>query len=99
MSILSWKEEFLKLYVSSQKGDFGKALDLKRSNLPQKLYRFRSLTNLAYTLEEICEGKIYMAHPKEQNDPFDACSLLHSEALIDNLDKNEYMGNFREKNG
>lgn len=77
-----WKNEFLQLYTSDTKGDFGKALDLKRKNMPQKLYRYRPVNNdsLFYRFGEIIQGELYMCHPAELNDPFEGCSILHSSA-------------------
>ncbi len=74
-----WENEFWKLFVSTQKGDLRKALDLKRKHIPEKLYRYRSLDNLDYITSEIATGEIYVASPPELNDIFDAVSLMSSK--------------------
>lgn len=76
---MDWQSDFLKLYMSNNVEDFSCALDLKRKHIPQKLYRYRSTANISYIIDEISDGEIYLAHPNELNDPFDACSLLKSE--------------------
>lgn len=75
---MNWIDEFIKLYMSKDKGDFGKALDLKKERLPAKLYRYRSLKNLDYIKNEICNGQIFLSLPCEMNDPFDSRSVLEA---------------------
>lgn len=75
---MEWQSEFLSLFMSNSVDDFSTALDLKRANIPSKLYRYRSINSMDYLLNEICMGQIYLAHPKTLNDPFDSCSLLKS---------------------
>lgn len=53
---MNWIDEFIKLYMSKEKGDFGKALDLKRDKIPTKLYRYHSLKKLEYIKNEICNA-------------------------------------------
>ena len=74
-----WKTEFLNLYMSGDVEKFGQALDMKRLHIPQKLYRYRALSddNIAqYRFREIVLGELYMSHPSELNDPFEATSNL-----------------------
>lgn len=73
---MDWKNEFLKLYMSSTAGSLDKALELKRNHLPQKLYRYRKADNLEHLKNEICKGRIFLSSPSIMNDPFDSCSLL-----------------------
>lgn len=75
---MDWIDDFIKLYMSKEKGAFGKALDLKRGMLPPKLYRYRSLKNLDYIKNEICNGQIFLSLPCEMNDPFDSRSVLEA---------------------
>lgn len=75
---MDWQTKFLNLYMSQSVQDFSTALELKRAHIPAKLYRYRPLGPDSHFAEEICEGTIYLAHPKELNDPFDSCSLLKS---------------------
>lgn len=77
---MDWKVDFLKLYTSDLASDFGEALDLKRKNLPKKLYRYRSLSDetIKHRFAEIVRGELFMSHPKDLNDPFEACSHLSS---------------------
>jgi len=76
---MGWKNEFLRLYTSGNLDDFSQALKLKRENLPKRLFRFRSLKDIHYRIDEIVNGTIWMAHPSTTNDPFDACSLLKKD--------------------
>jgi len=92
---MDWKDVFLNLYISDKYENHVKALEIKRKNIPQKLYRFRSLENIEQRLEEIRNGKIYLAHPQEQNDPYDTYSVLHSNKLEDNLNKELYLKNYK----
>ena len=68
---MDWKDDFLRLYTSESVTDFGEALDLKRKNLPKKLYRYRSLSDetIKYRFAEIVRGELFMSHPKDLNDP------------------------------
>ena len=77
---MNWKDEFLRLYTSGISSDFGKALDLKREHIPQKLYRYRSLSDesMQHRFGEIVRGELFLSHPKDLNDPFEACALLSS---------------------
>ena len=74
-----WKAEFLELYMSGDAGDFDKALSLKRLHIPKRLYRYRTLSDdsiAKYRFGEIVRGELYMSHPSELNDPFEATSNL-----------------------
>lgn len=90
---MDWKSEFHSLYISKSLDGHGKALDLKRDHLPQKLYRYRPVSddNLEFRRQELLGG-LYMAHPDELNDPFEGWSMLqnndpsayvHKEAYTD----------------
>lgn len=74
-----WENEFWELFVSTQKGDVRKALDLKRKHIPERLYRYRNLNNLEYITGEISTGEIYIASPPELNDIFDVVSLMSAK--------------------
>lgn len=81
MNNMEWKKEFLKLFTTDSIEDYRKALKLKRDNLPEKLYRYRPLSDdtiNTYRLREIVDGELYLSHPNELNDPFEASSILHS---------------------
>ena len=74
-----WKTEFLDLYISGDVEKLGKALDLKRLHIPKRLYRYRTLDDdniTKYRFGEIVRGELYMSHPSELNDPFEASSKL-----------------------
>lgn len=77
---MNWKNDFINLYTAGTSVDYGKALDLKRNNLPQKLYRYRPITDesLKYRFGEIVRGELFLSHPKDLNDPFEACSHLRA---------------------
>lgn len=75
---MDWKDEFLEKYFGQDVKTMSEALEMKQRNMPEKLYRYRTLNNVDYIKEEICDGKIFLAHPKSLNDPFDSCSVLGS---------------------
>lgn len=80
-NITDWKIEFLDLYMSDDVKKFGQALDLKRLHIPKRLYRYRALSDdsiIKYRFGEIVRGELYMSHPSELNDPFEASSNLAS---------------------
>lgn len=94
-----WKNEFLQLYTSDAKGDFGKALDLKRKNMPQKLYRYRPVTNdsLHYRFNEIVQGELYLSRPIDLNDPFEGCSILHNSTPSEYIrNKSSFQASFHK---
>ena len=74
-----WKTEFLELYMSGDVEKFGQAIELKRRNIPKKLYRYRTISDdniTSYRFGEIVRGELYMSHPSELNDPLEASSNL-----------------------
>lgn len=75
---MSWVDDFLSLYISSEIENHMKALELKRSHLPTKLYRYRSLKNKENIESEVCKGEIFLAPPSVMNDPYDSRSILGS---------------------
>ena len=77
---MSWKDDVYELLKSNDAKDFGEALRIKRENLPQKLYRYRPVTdeNIKLRKKEILLGEIYLSHPDELNDPFEGWSVLKS---------------------
>lgn len=80
---MDWKEKFLELYILGEVNAFRAALDLKREHLPQKLYRYRTVSDdsMEYRFGEIVRGELYLSHPNEFNDPFEASSHLLSSDL------------------
>lgn len=96
-----WKREFLDLYMSDDVAKFGQALELKRLQIPKKLYRYRTLSDeniTKYRFGEIVRGELYMSHPSELNDPFEASSNLtasNPSAYI--RDKEDFTKLFKDK--
>lgn len=62
---MEWKKEFIKLYISNNVTEYGMALELKCKHIPNKLYRYRSLSDetMEYRFGEIVRGELYMSHP------------------------------------
>ena len=89
---MGWKDEFLKLYMSTSQSKIENALALKEQNIPSVLYRYRSAKEEKYVVNEL-RGNIYIPHISELNDPFDSCSLLGSE----NVNRYFQMEDFKEK--
>lgn len=97
--VSDWKDEFLRLFTSGSVDDFGKALELKRENMPRKLYRYRSLSkgSMQHRIGEIVCGELFLSHPNGLNDPFEVSSVLASnEPSGYMLDKEKFMVSFRE---
>lgn len=96
-----WKTEFLDLYMSGDVKKFGQALDLKRLHIPKRLYRYRALSddNISkYRFGEIVRGELYLSHPSELNDPFEASSnLAASEPSAYMRDKEDCAKLFKDK--
>lgn len=81
---MDWKEEFVAILARKEENALQKALCMKRPNLPRFLYRYRPLAsqrNFDNVLSEIKEAKIYLANPKDFNDPFEGCSILRKEDI------------------
>ena len=95
-----WKEQFLDLYMSGDVGKFSQALELKRLHMPKRLYRYRALSdsNIKYRFGEIVRGELYMSHPSELNDPFEASSnLAESKPSAYMRDKEDFTKLFKDK--
>ena len=85
-----WKEKFLKYFIQDNSEAVGKAFELKRSNIPRYLYRYRSLDTIEKydkVINEIKKGTIYLANPNEFNDPFDSKSVINKINLNELLNK------------
>ncbi|MBQ8417056.1 MAG: DUF2971 domain-containing protein [Phascolarctobacterium sp.] len=93
---MDWKEEFKILYFSPNVADIPKALELKRVNMPSKLYRYRPLNNLEYFEDEVVNAHVYLANPKMFNDPFDSSSVLQPENIKTSEElKNRFKESFK----
>lgn len=78
---MGWKEEFKSKYFSANPQDIKKAMFIKKVNMPSKLYRYRSLSEEEYFMDEVENAHIYVGNPKNFNDPFDSSSLLKIEDI------------------
>lgn len=76
-----WLEDFLNLFNSNKEHQYEDAIKLKNKYIPRKLYRYRTFNkeNYQHRRGEIVLGKLYLSHPKELNDPFEAYSHLESK--------------------
>jgi hypothetical protein len=73
----SWKDSYFE-FLAELNGR--EALALKRLNFPPVLYRYRGLERLAYTLDELRNGYLFLKNPAEFNDPYDsALSTSYAE--------------------
>ena len=86
---MDWKDEFLKLYMSTNESEVQQAINLKDVHIPQHLYRYRSASEEKFVQSELL-GQIYMPHISELNDPFDSCSLLGSENINHYFDMEDF---------
>jgi hypothetical protein len=69
---MEWIDRYFEFLANVTETGQREALALKRSNFPKALYRYRNLERLAYTLEELREGYIYLSNPTNFNDPYDS---------------------------
>lgn len=94
---MDWKEKFLELYTSNDFQLYEKALEMKRKHIPEKLYRYRSMSveSKINRKMEIEHNLIYLSHPSELNDPLEASSLLQPDKIPSIL-KNEFKKRFSE---
>jgi len=74
----SYFESLAKVYTETGQS---KALALKRSNFPTALYRYRSLERLAYKLEELRDGYVFLSDPAKFNDPYDSALSVSWEQV------------------
>jgi hypothetical protein len=84
-----WKDSYFES-LGKTDAEIGRteALELKRSNFPPTLYRYRSLDRLAYVLEEVREGYVFLGKPSNFNDPYDsALSISWEHALTQAMDQ------------
>ena len=86
---MDWKNDFLKLYMSTNENEVQQAINLKEENIPRHLYRYRSASEAKFVRNELL-GQIYMPHISELNDPFDSCSLLESENINHYFDMDDF---------
>ena len=75
---MDWKDEFLRLYMSTNMDEVQQAIKLKEEYIPWHLYRYRPAKQKEFVANELM-GQIYMPHISELNDPFDSCALLSNE--------------------
>jgi Protein of unknown function (DUF2971) len=72
-SVENWIDSYFKsLAKINTETEQSEVLALKRSNFPKALYRYRSLERLAYTLEELRDGYVFLSNPADFNDPYDS---------------------------
>jgi hypothetical protein len=78
-----WKDAYFQSLTKVDKGtEPAEALDLKRSNFPPALYRYRSLERLAYLLEELRDNYLYLSQPAGFNDPYDSGLSISWEHIL-----------------
>ena len=76
---MSWKDEFYRLYTSTEENSECAAFDLKWQNLPEKLFRYRPLGSterLKRLQDEINTGFLFACPITNQNDPFEGFARL-----------------------
>ena len=78
----SWIDSYFESLIKADtETGQSEALALKRANFPEALYRFRSLERLAYALEELRDGYIFVSDPANFNDPYDSALSAQFERL------------------
>ena len=78
----SWIDSYFESLarVNTETGQ-SEAMALKRSKFPEALYRYRSLERLAYRLEELRDGYVFLSNPTDFNDPYDSALSISIEHL------------------
>lgn len=78
----AWKREYREAHLSGDLDRARKALDVKETHLPAKLYRYRSFDEDGYSLKAIESNTIWLGRAADFNDPFD-CSLTLDLAVLE----------------
>lgn len=97
--INDWKDRYHELILENDLKAQNEARELKKNNLPKKLYRYRSFTkkNGIQRLDEIEDGKIYLSRPEDFNDLFDVSSLLMYEDVSKYQRKDVFKEQYQNK--
>lgn len=95
----NWKEQYHQYLLEDSFEAMSKSLDLKNEHLPQKLYRYRSVTrdSMNYRLNEIENGTIFLSHPKDFNDKSEARTHLNTNDLANYHKKQHFEEEFKDK--
>ncbi|MCZ0871258.1 DUF2971 domain-containing protein [Peribacillus sp. AS_2] len=72
-----WMNEFIALYSN---GDREKAYRFKHFHIPQKLYKYQSLSER--NIDSLKNNKVWFSNPKNLNDPFDCTALYYDEEVL-----------------
>jgi len=76
----SWIDSYFESLIKADtETGQSEALALKRANFPEALYRYRSLERLAYCLEELRDGYVFLNNPADFNDPYDSALSASAE--------------------
>jgi Protein of unknown function (DUF2971) len=78
----SWIDSYFESLRANTETGQSEALSLKRSNFPKALYRYRSLERLAYCLEELRDGYVFLSNPANFNDPHDSALSTSFEQFV-----------------
>ncbi len=97
--INDWKDRYHELILENALEAQDEARELKKNNLPKKLYRYRSFTkkNGIQRLYEIENGKLYLSRPEDFNDLFDVSSQLRHDSFSEYHRKDTFEETFRNK--
>lgn len=64
---MEWEQEFVRLYTSADLNDVKKVFELKRKNIPPKLYRYRDVTPSVYRTEKAVGRTRRLLDPEKIN--------------------------------
>ena len=73
-------------YAYQGNGNEKEIVNLKRDNMPEKLFRYRSLDHKNYVLEELKENYVYLSSATGFNDPFESIGILSRGEINTYLD-------------
>lgn len=90
MSKLTDQEK--KLYISILCGEHNfrnmrrnvKDISALKNKIPQKFYRYRSLSN-EYEMDNIIQEQIWLSTPTEFNDPYDSMINIDVDEMLKNI--------------
>jgi hypothetical protein len=79
---MSWKGDFVECLETSTLAyrRLDEALNIVRSNQPQRIYRYRR--NTEYSRAELTNNTVWLSSPNAYNDPYDCAFKLIDDPLI-----------------
>ncbi len=92
-----WKQYFKELILTDglSAERIKAAILLKDSNMPSRIYKYRSVGK--YALDSLQNGKVWLAQATSFNDPFDSAIRIDPTRLEQHLSRREFLSTLQEK--